>query len=113
MNPHTLPPPPLRYRAMEAVLWPLLKLAGMTCRDAYRLSSERMDGPLRRADSLRLRIHLLMCGICRRLPAQFANLRSLLRRCHHEDHPDPAESAALPHDARERIEKHLDGFRHG
>ncbi len=107
MKPVSLPRPPLRYRIMEAMMWPLLKLTRMTCRDAFRLSSQRMDGPLKPVDSMRLRMHLLVCGICRHLPAQFENLRHWVRCCHHEEAPDTNDSEPLPREARERIEKHL------
>ena len=99
------PKPPLSYRVMQTMMWPVLTLTGMTCRDALRLSSERMDGPLRSLDSLRLRMHLLVCGICRHLPSQFENLRQRVRCCHHEEHSDLQEP--LSPEARERIEKHL------
>lgn len=88
-------------------MWPLLKATGMTCRDAFRMCSERMDQPLNRADAIRLRLHLLMCGLCRRLPIQLENLRGLLRCCHHEETSGPEGFEPLSHEARERIEKHL------
>lgn len=107
MKSHSPPKPPLGYRLMQAMMWPLLKLTGMTCRDALRLSAERMDAPLNPADSLRLRMHLLVCGICRRLPAQFENLRQWVHACHHEEDPEKEDQAPLSPEARERILNHL------
>ena len=92
---------------MQGIMWPLLKLTRMTCRDAFRLSSERMDGPLRFRDSLRLRMHLIVCGICRHLPAQFESLRCLMRTCNHEEIPKTAESEPLTDEAKEKIREQL------
>lgn len=105
---HPSPPtPPLRYRVMQTMMWPLLKLTRMTCRDAFRLTSQRMNGPLKPIDSLRLRLHLLVCGICRLFPAQFENLRQWVRCCHHEEVPDTKVSETLSREARDRIKKSL------
>lgn len=107
MKHDSLSSPPLRYRIMQTMMWPMLKLTRMTCRDAFRLASERLDSPLKPVDSLRLRMHLLVCGICRHLPAQFENLRQWIRCCHHEESPGSTPSEPLSSEARERIEQHL------
>lgn len=106
----SLPPSlPMRYRMMQAILGPVLKLTGMTCRDVFRLSAQRMDGPLKPVDWLRLRMHLMLCVVCRKMPEQFENQREWLRCCH-EDYGHEADFDnlnALSKEAKERIEQHL------
>lgn len=107
MTPHPLPKPALGYRLMQAMMWPLLKLTGMTCRDVFQLCSADMDAPLTRSARFRLRTHLLMCGLCRRLPAQLANLRTWVRHCHEEKTGTQNNLPPLSQEARERILCHL------
>jgi predicted anti-sigma-YlaC factor YlaD len=107
MNAESIPPPPIRYRLMQSIMWPFMKLLRMTCRDTFQLCSEQMDRPLNFPEKLRLHLHLAMCGLCRKLPIQLANQRALLHTCLHEDpHPDP-QSPTLPDEVRVRIHQHL------
>ena len=102
-NEPQLPPPPIIYRVMQVMMWPLLKLFRMSCKTTYDLCSEQMDRKLTIGESMRLRLHLMMCGVCRHLPDQFSSLRELVRTCEndheHEENPD----ASLSPEARERI----------
>ena len=96
------PRPSLTYRIMQAMMWPMLKAFGMTCETIFELSSAQMDRKLTRGETLRLRLHLIMCGLCRKLPAQFQRLRDLVRCAHeHDDHGDP--SLSLPPESKSRI----------
>lgn len=102
-----LPPPPVAYRVMQAMMWPMLKVLGMSCKATYGLCSEQMDRKLTPGESLRLRFHLMMCGVCRHLPAQFQGLRELVRACEHEHaHEEPSDERLSP-EAKERIFEHL------
>lgn len=102
-----LPPPPLTYRVMQAVMCPILKVLGLCCRSAFNLCSEQMDRELTKRESLRLRVHLSMCGLCSRLPAQFEGMRKLIKAtCEHE-HEGDCCSESLPEEAKERIARHL------
>ncbi len=105
-----VPPPPVTYRMMQAVMCPILKMLGLCCRSAFHLCNERMDRELTRGESIRLHIHLMMCGLCRRLPGQFEAMRTLARAaCEHEHEPDPAYGyESLSEEARTRIAKHLE-----
>jgi hypothetical protein len=83
-NDPQLPRPPIAYRVMQAMMWPVLKVLGMSCKTTFELCSEQMDRKLTAGESFRLRFHLMMCGVCRHLPAQFRGLRELVRACEHE-----------------------------
>lgn len=103
-----LPPPPASYRMMQAMMWPMLKALGISCKATYTLCSERMDRDLSSGEALRLRFHLMMCGICRHLPAQFRGLRELVRSAEEHDHAhDELSTETLPTEVKERISHHL------
>lgn len=102
-----LPPPPVSYRMMHAVMGPVLKVLGICCRSAFNLCNEQMDRDLTKGESIRLRIHLMMCGLCRHLPAQFKGLRKLIQAtCEHE-HDGDCCSESLSEEAKERISSQL------
>lgn len=100
------PPLPLSYRISHAVMGPLLKMLGLTCRTAYELSSEQMDRELSFGEAFRLRVHLLICRVCRRLPAQFRGLRELVRRTREPDPEEPSDER-LPPEVKTRIVESL------
>jgi hypothetical protein len=88
---------------MQAVMCPILKALGLCCRSAFNLCSEQMDRELTKSEALRLRVHLSMCGLCSRLPAQFRGLRSLIQACEC-DHPhDETSDETMNLEAKQRI----------
>jgi hypothetical protein len=79
----------------------------LCCRSAFNLCSEKMDRELTKRESLRLRVHLSMCGLCSSLPAQFEGMRKLIKTtCEHE-HEGDCCSESLSEEAKERIARHL------
>jgi predicted anti-sigma-YlaC factor YlaD len=103
-------PPPLHYRVMHAVVCPVMKLFGLSCRQFAELASVRMDRPLTKLESLRFRFHRMMCGLCRNLPGQLANLRTLTRcvcQAEPDEKPGAAEEADLSPEARQRLREAL------
>ncbi|MFU8892987.1 MAG: hypothetical protein ACNA8L_05105 [Luteolibacter sp.] len=110
-GPH-LPPPPITYRMMQVVMCPILKALGLCCRSAFNLCNEQMDRELTKGESFRLRTHLMMCGLCRRLPAQFDGMRKLIQAtCEHEhEHEHDCCSESLSKEAKERIAKQLETY---
>ena len=52
----------------------------ISCSRAHRLLSERLDGPIRPADSWRLRLHLVICEMCSRFERQIELMRTAVRR---------------------------------
>lgn len=105
------PPPPRAYRLMQAMMGPMMKHFGLSCRQFAELCSLRMDRPLTFSESLRYRFHAMMCGICRRLPAQFEAICSALHSCESAETevpiPDSLDWASLDVEARERILERL------
>lgn len=101
------PPPPVSYRVSHAVLGPLPKILGLSCKDAFELCSAQLDRKLTTGQSLRLRFHLMLCGICRHLPRQFRGLRELVRACERDDAHDNLSGAQLPPEVKKRIFEHL------
>lgn len=78
----------------------------MTCAEAARLMSDRMNRPLAMRKRAALRFHLILCAGCRHYRRQLA----LMRRCLRSGHPiEPREPAHLDAEARARIRAALAG----
>lgn len=93
---------------MQAMMWPVLKVLGMSCKQTFELCSEHMDRKLTAGESFRLRFHLMMCGVCRHLPAQFRGLRELVRHaCEHDHAQEEVSGDPLPPEAKARIAEQL------
>jgi hypothetical protein len=73
------------------------------CKEAIRLQSDALDRPLSRMQRIGLRIHLAMCRWCSRYGKQIDFLRTIARRCDHDQ--DPKQT--MPPEARERIKRRL------
>ncbi len=78
------------------------------CKEVTRLMSESLDRDLSGPERLKLRMHFLMCVLCRRFARQVRFVRDALRRP-----PDRLEGQDLPHplglstEARDRIKRSL------
>ncbi len=81
------PAPPRRYRCVAILEAPLLRLAGLTCRDFARLKADSLDRPLRFSERARLGLHGGLCSLCRRFAEQFALIQSLSRELEPETPP--------------------------
>ena len=64
----------------------------LTCKEASRLLSQRLDRELTLGQRASLRLHLALCGACTRLKAQFEFLRRALS-AYSEADADAAEAA--------------------
>ena len=51
-----------------------------TCKEVHRLVIEGQDRQLSLMERISVRIHLMMCGACRRFEAQMDFLRQAVRR---------------------------------
>jgi hypothetical protein len=85
----------------------LQRLADLSpsCRQATRLQSAALDGPLTPAQKVGLRIHLCLCKWCRRYGTQIRFLRDATHT-----HPEKLigpQLQKLPDAARERIKQRL------
>lgn len=78
----------------------------LTCKDASHLISERLDRPLSFRERWSLRMHLWMCGSCRRFGRQLDLMRKALR-LPGQSAEDAAAGADLTPGARDRISKAL------
>lgn len=80
----------------------------MSCAEAARIMSDRMNGAARRGERLRLRLHLLMCAGCQQYWKQLAWLRRWLRAGHlGQNSLVGSEPVHLEVTARRRIEETL------
>jgi anti-sigma factor RsiW len=61
----------------------------LKCREAHRLSIERMDRRLSWLETLRLRAHLAACDACSTVSAQVRLLRGAMRRLGADEPPSP------------------------
>jgi hypothetical protein len=76
-----------------------------SCRDVSELQARAFTAPLPFSKRLGLRLHLLVCGWCRRYGRQISFLREAV-----EARPEKIETNAphsLPKDARARLKKSL------
>ncbi len=94
---------------MHAVMCPVMKLFGLSCRQFAELAAIRMTRALTKGESFRFRFHMDLCGLCRGLPRQLESLRLLTRCICQEEHgafPPGAPSAPdLSPEARSRIQQ--------
>jgi hypothetical protein len=51
-----------------------------TCKEVHRLVIEGQDRKLSLAERIAVRVHLMLCGACRRFEAQMLFLREAVRR---------------------------------
>ncbi len=76
------------------------------CREVTRLVSEGLDRDLPFLSRLALRLHLLMCGGCRRFARQMRLLHETVRK--HVAAGQPADAAVLSAEAKERIRQQME-----
>lgn len=88
---------------MHAVMGPIPRALGMSCRDITTLSAVKLDRKLTLGEAVKLRMHTLMCAVCRPLPRQFANLRELVRHSHDEPPSDLDGGPELSAETKARI----------
>ncbi len=78
------------------------------CKEVTRLVSESLDRDLSGPERLKLRMHFLMCVLCRRFARQVRFVRDTLRR--HPDRLDGQDLSPPPGlstEARDRIKRSL------
>ncbi|HMM70664.1 MAG TPA: hypothetical protein PKC22_00310 [Rhodocyclaceae bacterium] len=73
----------------------------LNCRDASRMLIARPECPLHRRERLALRLHLFMCGACRRFARQLTWTHKGLRWLAHD--ADDMGDVHLSPEARDRI----------
>jgi predicted anti-sigma-YlaC factor YlaD len=76
----------------------------LTCDDSSRLLSDDLDRSLTRSERAALRIHLLICGSCRRFRRQIRFLHELMHGLHED--PEAAGDSLPPLTPAERDRIH-------
>jgi hypothetical protein len=80
----------------------------LSCKDVTRLLSESMDATLPVGKRVGVRLHLLICKLCRRYERQLLLIRETARRLAAiEDPPVLSAGELLSAEARERIRRSL------
>ncbi|RMH62910.1 MAG: zf-HC2 domain-containing protein [Zetaproteobacteria bacterium] len=70
-----------------------------SCLEATRLASDALERRLTPMERLRLRLHLMMCAMCRRCVEQFKLIHALAAQ--------NTDTPTLPENARQRIAEAL------
>ncbi|MDZ8118218.1 zf-HC2 domain-containing protein [Pontiella agarivorans] len=74
-----------------------------TCKEISTLVSESLDRELSLRERMAMRVHLMMCSLCRTYSRQIGQLRSILQgAAKAEPPPEP-----LPEEVRQRIRQRL------
>lgn len=81
-----------------------LRFLNPTCREVSRWTSQSLDAPLPWHVRARVRMHLLICVLCRRYRAQLTALHTLLSRNADRLVDTPEQ---LPPEAKERIKREM------
>jgi len=76
----------------------------MTCKDISKLVSDSLDRELPIRLRMGLRLHLMMCGLCRTYYKRTRAMQSFI----HASELNPALEYVLPDAVAERIQKALD-----
>jgi hypothetical protein len=82
----------------------------LSCKETARLLSESMERPLPFRRRLGLRLHLMMCYLCRRYARQVRAIDQVVRRLSAktgENGEDPAGLGELSPEARDRVKTAL------
>jgi hypothetical protein len=78
----------------------------LTCKDVSKLVSESLDRKLPLSQRMAVRLHIMMCRMCRAYQKQTLLLRNAVQAYAHSlDKGESSES--LPKDAAQRIKKAL------
>ncbi len=78
----------------------------LSCKEATRLVSEKLDGDLSFWRRLGLRLHVLMCRGCSRYTRQVKTLDRVVSE-HYRNDPPPVAPKCLPDDSLKRIKASL------
>ncbi len=88
----------------------LLRVLTLSCRDAARLTSDACERDLPTAEVAALRLHLVVCGSCRRYRQQIGRLGEAIDRLAGAGVADEGDASAtaavvsgLPPEVRQRI----------
>jgi len=78
----------------------------LSCKDASQLVSQSLDRKLLLRELIMLRLHLMLCSMCRRFEIQMANIRLMARHLRQQMEQD--QTVMLPIEAKQRIASALE-----
>jgi hypothetical protein len=84
----------------------------LTCKEASYLASKKLDKNLSWRESLSFKLHIMMCGLCRRYASEIKKIHSILQKAGKTGLSALPESIKLSEESRERISKALDKALH-
>jgi hypothetical protein len=79
----------------------------LTCKEASVLATKAMDGKLTFRERVGFRLHVAMCGLCRRYVRDMKRLRETVRSASQIEFKLLPESVTLSRSSRERIKQAL------
>lgn len=84
----------------------------LTCKEASYLASKKLDRKLTWRESLNFRLHILICGFCRRYALEIKKIHSMMQKAGKSSLSMLPESVKLSKQARDRIKLALDKVLH-
>jgi hypothetical protein len=84
----------------------------LTCKEASYLASKQLDKNLSWREILSFKLHIMMCGLCRRYASEIEKIHSILQKAGKSSLSALPESIKLSEESRERISKALDKALH-
>jgi len=91
---------------LEKINTRMVKWMKLSCEQTSPLISESLDHPLTSCQKMRLRMHLIMCGVCKCYLQQLQTLGGLARCVGQEDTPVLKNEKLRP-DFKEQLKKAL------
>ena len=84
----------------------------LTCKEASYLASKKLDEKLTWRESLAFRLHIIMCGLCRRYAVEIKKLHRVMQKAGKSSLSMLPASVKLSRQSRERIKQALDKALH-
>ena len=84
----------------------------LTCKEASYLASKKLDEKLTWRESLGFRLHIMVCGLCRRYAMEIKKMHSVMKKAGKSSLSILPESVKLSKQSRERIKQALDKALH-
>jgi predicted anti-sigma-YlaC factor YlaD len=84
----------------------------LTCKEASYLASKKLDEKLTWRESLNFRLHIMMCGLCRRYAMEMKKFHHAMQKAGESSLSLLPESVKLSRQSRERIKQAIDKALH-
>lgn len=84
----------------------------LRCKQASYLASKKLDQKLTSWEQFNLKLHTMMCGVCRRYAADIKKLRDVMQKMEQADALLTSKPAQLSEQSRKRIKQAMDKALH-